>query len=147
MKVVLLEDVENLGKRGDIKEVSDGYGRNFLIPHRKVQIATDKAIQWAKKEAEKRAQEAEKELKKIQELAKKIDGQEIVIKMKADEGKLFGSIGEKEIKEALDKQGVSIKKEAIKIDKPIRETGEHQVDINLQHGIETKINVIIEEDK
>jgi len=144
MKVVLIEDVDRLGKRGGIKNVSDGYGRNFLIPTGKAKLATEETLQWAKKELAEKIKREEDELKQQQALGKKIDSLELTIKTKAEKEKLFGTIGEKEIMEALKKQGVKIEKSNIKIKKPIKEIGEYQIQINLKHGIEAKVNVLIE---
>lgn len=146
MKVVLMEDVEKLGKKGEVKEVSDGYARNFLIPQKKVNPATEKLTAWAKNEEAERIKNEEAELKAQQELAGKIDGQEFVIEAKSEDGKLFGAVDEKEILKAIEKQGFKIEKENIKINKPIKELGQHQVDLKFKHGIEGKISIVVEEE-
>ncbi len=105
MKVVLLQNVEKLGKAGEIKEVSAGFASNFLIPNKMVKPAPEKAV----KEVEKQVviQEAKEEilLKEHKELAKKIDGQEFEIEQKAKDGKLFGSVKAKDVIDLLSKKG------------------------------------------
>ena len=82
MRVVLLQDIENLGKKYEVKEVKDGYARNFLIPQGLAKPATKEAIIWLETQKEIEAKKAEEELKKIQEKATAIDGQELIIPVK-----------------------------------------------------------------
>ncbi len=148
MKVVLVEDIENLGKKGDIKEVADGYARNFLLPNKLVKQATKKVLEKLEKEKEIVTQKAEDELKAIQEIISKIDGQEIEIPMKLKEkGEIYGSITPYKISQALKKKGFDIKKTQINFKEPIKKLGEYQVTINFDHGLEADIKVTITEEK
>lgn len=148
MKVILLQDIENLGKKYEVKEVKPGYARNFLIPKGLVKPATKEVLEWLEKQKEVEAQKAEQELKKIQEVASLIDGQEIIIPVKVGEEKqLFESITIQKISENLKKAGFDIKKSQIDLAEPIGELGEFPVKIKLEHNLEPEIKVIIVEEK
>jgi len=147
MKIVLLKDVKTLGQAGDVKDVSDGYARNFLI-RRGVAVFADKAaLAQAEKIKAERTRQAELELKDAQALAKKVDEQEFTIKAKAKDGKLFGGIGPEEISEAVAKAGFNLLPSAIKLAKHFKETGEYEVELHLPHNLEAKIKVIIKGEK
>jgi large subunit ribosomal protein L9 len=149
MKVILLEDIENLGKKGEVKDVADGYARNFLIPRELVVLATPKALKKLAEEKEIAEQKAEQELKAVEEMVSQIDGLEIEISEKVDEetGKLYGSINEQKISQIFKERGFDIKKKQIKIPQPIKEIGEHQVFLNFDHGLEAEIKLIIADEK
>ncbi|MCK4387046.1 MAG: 50S ribosomal protein L9 [Candidatus Pacebacteria bacterium] len=131
MKVILLQDISKIGKKFDIKEISDGYAVNFLLPKKLVKLATNKAIKELagkkKKYEETRRIEREEITKKIE----KIKDSPLEIKVKTNkEGKLFAGIGAKEIAEFLEKQsGLKIDPEIIKLKTPIKEIGGHKVKI------------------
>jgi large subunit ribosomal protein L9 len=148
MKVILLKDIENLGKKYEIKEVSDGYARNYLIPKKLAKIANEKNLEWLEKQKEKEERKAEEELKKVQEAASAIDGQEIIIPVKVGEdGQLFESINIQKIYEKLKEAGFEIKKNQILLESPIKELGEFPVKIKFPHNLEAEIKVIIVEEK
>ena len=141
MKIILLQDLKNIGKKGDVKEVTDGYARNFLLPRKIAQRATEEAIkknEIQKKEAVKKQvaekQEAEKMLKKLQ--AKKIS---LITRQK--KGKLFGSITAKKIAEVFKKEDLAISTDCIIIKKNIKKIGEHEIEIKLKAGIEGKVKI------
>ncbi len=150
MKVILLQDVENLGKKYEVKEVKEGYARNFLIPNNLVKPATGQALKWLEIQKEIETKKAEEVLKKVQDVASTIDGQEVSIPVKVgDEGQLFESINVQEISERLKEAGFDIKKAQIDIPEPIKELGEFPVKIKFEHNLEAEIKVIIvkEEEK
>jgi large subunit ribosomal protein L9 len=148
MKVILLKDVNKLGKMGDAKEVAEGYGRNFLIPRGLAKVATEQAVAQIEETRKAAERKAESELNKFQELAEKLEGVEIVIKAKAEEGgKLYGSVGEEQIVSKLKEGGFDIKKEQIVLEKPIKDLGGHEVVIQLNHGLEARIYVTVAEEK
>jgi len=148
MKVILIKDVENLGGVGDVKEVADGYARNFLIPKGCVEIATKTTMEKAEKIKIKKEEQAKEDLINIEEMAEKLEGVSVMIKTKADEsGKLYASIKTGEISKELDKKGFKINKNKIVIEEPIKEMGDYEVIINLEHGLETRVGVIVESDK
>jgi len=148
MRVILLQDVENLGKKYDVKEVKDGYARNFLIPRGLVKQATGKALKCLEDQKEIEKKKAEEELKKIQELASKIDGIELVILTKiGEEGQLFEKITSQKIFEKLKELGFEIAKNQIDLPEPIQELGEFPVKIRFSHNLEPEISVIVTEEK
>ncbi|MCK4474095.1 50S ribosomal protein L9 [Candidatus Parcubacteria bacterium] len=148
MRVILLQDIENLGKKYDVKDVADGYARNFLIPGNLVKKADSKSLKLLEKQKELAAKKVEQELKKIQEIASAIDGQEIVIPVKIGEEKqLFESITPQKISEQLKELGFEIKKTQIILLEPIKEIGEYPVKIKFEHNLEAEIKVIISQEK
>jgi len=148
MRVVLLEDIENLGKKYEVKEVADGYARNFLIPKGLAKPATEEAIKWAEIQKEIEEKKAEEELKKVQEFASSIEGLEVVIPVKmGEEGQLYESVNAQKISEKLKEMGFEIKKSQILLEEPIRELGEFPIKIHFEHNLEAEIRVIIVEEK
>ena len=150
MKIILLEDVESLGKKYGVKEVKDGYARNFLLPNKLAKAATKQALKWLSDQKEVIEKQAEEDLKKAQELASKLDGLEMTITVKTgEEDQLFESISSQKIAEELKNKGIIVKKSQVILQKPIKELGEFSVNINLDHNLEAEIKVIVlaEEDK
>ena len=148
MKIILLKDVEKLGKKGEVKSVADGYARNFLIPNKLAALATKSELAKLEEQKKIETEKAEEELKFYQEIANQIDGLELEILVKvSEEGKLFGAVTASQIAEKLKEKNFKIKKEQIKLEKPIKEIGEHEATIEFPHNLETKINVIIVEEK
>lgn len=148
MKVVLLEDVDNLGKKYEVKTVKDGYAKNFLIPKGLAKKATKDVLKWVKMQNEIAAKKAEDELKKVQELASSIDGQEVVIPVKIGEGgQMFESVNAQKILDKLKELGFTVKKNQIMLDSPIKELGEFPVKIKFSHNLEAEIKVIVSEEK
>ncbi|PIP18468.1 MAG: 50S ribosomal protein L9 [Parcubacteria group bacterium CG_4_10_14_0_2_um_filter_7_35_8] len=147
MKVVLLEDVEKVGKKYEIKEVADGFARNFLIPKNQAKLATKEMMEWAKIKKEVLENKAENELKKTQELASAIDGLEVIIQVKVgDENQLFELITAQKIADQLKELGFEIKKNQIDLIEPIKEIGEYPIKIKLDHNLESQVQVIINEE-
>jgi len=148
MRVILLKDVENIGKKHEIKEVKDGFARNFLIPKGLVKLVTKKTLTWLEVQKETETRKAEEELKKIQGIASTIDGQEIIIPVKlGEEDQLFESITVQKLSEKLKELGFEIKKTQINLEKPIKELGEFLIKINFEHNLEAEIKVIVSEEK
>lgn len=148
MKVILIQDVEDLGKKYEIKEVKDGYARNFLLPQKLAKPATKQALKWLEDQKANIEKEAEEDLKKAQELASNIDGLEVNIQIKVgEEGQLFESINNQKIAEKLKEMGFEVKKSQIKLENPIKELGEFSVKVNLDHNLEVEITVIVGEEK
>ena len=148
MRVILLKDIENLGKKNEIKEIKDGYARNFLIPKGLAKIATKKAMEQLESEKELEAQKAEEELQKVQAFVESIDGREFIITVKVgDENQLFESITPQKIHETLKQSGFDIQKTQIELSQPIKELGEFPVKIKFEHNLEAQISIMVEEQK
>ncbi len=147
MKVILLEDVKNVGKKGALINAKDGYANNFLFPKKLAIEATPvnlKNLENAKKKQEEKEMEIFQEAKKLEEELMKVT---IIIKTKAGEnGKLFGSITTKEIADQLEeKNGISIDKRKFELDETIKSVGEYPVRIKLHPKVVAKIQVIVTE--
>lgn len=148
MRVVLLQDVKDLGKKGQLANVSDGYARNYLFPRKLAVEATEGKLKEIedKKSAEKNRKE--KELKAAKELADKLSKTEITFKTKAGEnGKLFGSITAKDVADAIKaQQKVEIDKKKVVLHDAIKALGTYQVEIKIYPEVSTKINVRVTEE-
>jgi large subunit ribosomal protein L9 len=146
--VILLQDIENVGKKYEIKEVKNGYARNFLIPKGLVKPATKETLVWLETQKEIEAKKAEEELKKVQDFASSLEGLEVVIPVKiGEEGQLFESITAPKISEKLKELGFEMKKIQIDLAEPLKELGEFPVKIKLEHNLESEIKVIVIEEK
>ncbi len=144
MLVILLKDVDKIGKKFEVKEVKDGYARNFLIPQGLVKQATKEAITWLGMQKETEEKKAEESLKKIQDVASAIDDQEVVIQVQVGgEDQLFESVTSQKISDKLKELGFDIKKSQIELSQPIKETGEFPVKIKFEHNLEAEIRVIV----
>jgi len=144
MKIILLKDIKNIGKIFEIKEATDGYVRNFLIPKGLVKPATAANLKWLQVQKEKEAKIAEGELKQIQEVVSKLDGAEVIVNTKVGKGeKIFGSVTATKISDLLKEMGFDIKKSQIELEKPLKEIGEWPVKVSFSHGLEAEIKVII----
>ncbi|MFV9568765.1 50S ribosomal protein L9 [Thermoanaerobacter mathranii] len=142
MKVILVKDVKNIGKAGEIVNVSDGYGRNYLLPRGLAIEATEsniKVLNEKKKAEEKKRQQ---ELEEAKKLAQDLSNISLVLKVKAGEnGKLFGSVTSKDVEKALKEKGFDIDKKKISFDESIKTTGTYYVDIKLYQGVTAKVKV------
>ncbi len=142
MRVILLQDIKGLGKKFDIKKVTDGYARNFLLPKNLARLATPQAIAQLEKQREIRIQKGKEGLKKAEQIASKLKDLVLEIKAKTTkEGKLFGSISAQDIADVLKKKGFEISLDKIEIKDPIKKIGKHSVLINLTPEIKEKISV------
>lgn len=149
MKVILLEDVKNLGPKGAVVEVSDGYARNYLLPRRLAVEATPgrmKELAQQKANEMKKRQEAEARAK---ELAAKLEGLVVSVAVKAGEGgKLFGAVSTKDIAEALERQHqIAVDKKKILLKEPIKQLGEYPVVIKLHPAVQAQVRVAVEAEK
>ena len=148
MQVIFLKDIDKLGKKYEVKNVADGYARNFLIPRGLAKLADEKAIKWLKMQKEIEEKKAEEKLKKIQKLTSAIDGQEIIIAVKVgEEEQIFESITVQKISEKLKELGFEIKKSQIELNEPIKEVDEFPVKIKFEHNLEAEIRVIVIKDE
>ena len=145
MELILLEKVTNLGNLGDKVKVKPGYGRNYLVPAGKAIPATARNIADFEARRAELEKAALKKLSTAEERCAALQGFEIVLTANTgEEGKLYGSIGPREIAEAVTERGISLEKsEVIMGEGPIRYTGEHNVLVHLHADVETEIKVIV----
>jgi len=145
MKVLLIKDVKTLGKAGEVKEVKDGYGQNFLIAKGFAKHATTEILAKHKEEMLQNAKALEEEIASLKELAAKLDKAEVVITKKLGQnGHLFGSITKDEVALALQEQhGIEIDKKHITDKLSIKTVGEHDLDLKLGHSIHATLHVDI----
>ena len=142
MKVILKADVKGSGKKGDIIEVADGYGKNFLIKKGLAEIATASGINEVNQKKSAEAFHKAESVKAMQELAKKLKGIEVPVAIKVGEnGKAFGSVTTAQIAEALLAQGYDIDKKKIVIKEQFKNVGTYDAEIKLMEGISAKIHV------
>lgn len=148
MKVILLEDVKALGKKGDICDVSDGYARNFIIPRKKGLEATSDNLNNLKLKKANDAKVAQENLEAAQALAKELEEQAIVLKVKVgDGGKLFGAISSKEIAAAVKEQtNLDVDKKKIVLAEPIKTLGSHDIKVKLHKDVAATLVVKVVEE-
>lgn len=144
MKVILLADVKNVGKKGEVINVSDGYYRNFLCPKKLAEEATDSTLHILNKKNENERRKKLAEIEEAQKVAEKLKGKEIKVKVKSgDNGKLFGSITNKDIAELIKVQyNMEIDKKKISMD-PIKSTGLFDIEVKLYADVSTKMKVLV----
>ena len=151
MQIILLQDIKGIGKKFEIKEIKDGYARNFLIPRGLAKIATNATI----KELETKKSVSEKQEKKLkaelESLAKNLSHRNFVFSLNVGKkGEVFGSITKDDIEERINADINANLRDyiknnmEIKLEKPIKTTDEHQIEINLGKGVKTTVKVIIE---
>ncbi|MBR2257570.1 MAG: 50S ribosomal protein L9 [Blautia sp.] len=146
MKVILLEDVRSLGKKGEIVNVSDGYARNLLLPQKKGVEATPKNLNDLKLQKANDEKVAKENLEAARALASSLDGKQVVIRLRVGEGgKTFGSVSSKEISEAIkDQMGIEVDKKKIVLPNPLKEVGETTVAVKLHPKVTGNIKVKVE---
>ena len=147
MKVILLEDIKKLGKKGDLVNVADGYARNYLFPRNLAKEATAGGIKQLKQEKAALENKRKKEKEQAKELAAKLSDTIITLKVKSGEqGKLFGSVTSKDISEALkEQQKIEVDRRKIELSEPIKSLGSYKVDIKLAPEVDAKLTVKIVE--
>jgi large subunit ribosomal protein L9 len=146
MKVLLIKDVKSLGKAGEVKEVKDGYGKNFLIGKGFAKHATPEILQEHKLMEEQKAAELKSEIEKLTQMSKKLDKLEIIITKKLGQnGHLFGAITKDEVADALKKQhNIEIDKKHITDKVAIKTVGQHNLDLKLGHGLHATLHVDVQ---
>jgi large subunit ribosomal protein L9 len=142
MKVILREDVVNLGRLGDVVEVAPGYARNFLIPKKKALEATAKNLKAIEHHKKLLADQMKREKKEAEELAVRINQTSITLSVQVgEEEKLFGSVTNKDISEALAREGVQLDKHNIQLEKPIKELGIFSIPVKLYPDVTANLKV------
>ncbi|MFA5174947.1 MAG: 50S ribosomal protein L9 [Patescibacteria group bacterium] len=143
MKIIFLKDIKGVGKKDEIKEVAEGYARNFLLPNGAAVLATEKVLSDLDARKAKKEKEAQKDITEQKALAKKLDGARIEITGKTSSGNvLYAAIGPQKISAVLSAKGLTVAEDQI-IVKPIKEIGEYKIKIKLRYGNEAELAVII----
>jgi large subunit ribosomal protein L9 len=144
MKVILKHDVKGLGRSGDVKDVKDGYARNFLLPNGAAVVADAGAIKnWERHRTEREDRDrAEKDA--AEATAERLRGMKLEVAVKAGEkNRLFGSVTNREIAELMAKEGIEVDRHAIHLHQPIKTVGDHRVDVRLMAGVEVQVTVTV----
>ncbi|MCI8730275.1 MAG: 50S ribosomal protein L9 [Lachnospiraceae bacterium] len=147
MKVILIEDVKKLGKKGDVVDVSDGYARNMLLPKKLGVEATSKNLNDLKLQKAHQQKLAQNSLEAAQAFAKNLENKEVVLTLKVGEGgKTFGSVSAKEISEAAQKQlGMTLDKKKLQLESPIKALGTTLVPLRLHPDVTAEVKVVVKE--
>ena len=144
MEVILREDIENLGTRGQVVKVAPGYARNFLLPKRMAVAATESNKKIVEQERQAHLRKETKIKGEAEELAKIMTGTTITIAQKAGENdQLFGSVTSKDIADALTAQNYNIDRRKIQLDEPIRQLGEFKVPVRLYKDVSVDVTVVV----
>lgn len=144
MKVLLCEDVQDLGWLGDVVEVKDGYARNYLLPEGIATVPTEANIKALAGAKAKRAEERKLTFEKLGQVAEAVEGAEAVLAAKANElGHLFGSVTERDIAANLREQGFEITDDMVQLSEHIKEVGTHEVALRIAPDLTTNISVVV----
>jgi len=144
MKVILREDVEKLGKAGEVVKVADGYGRNFLIPRQLAFLANVRNMKTLDHDRRVIETRAKKARKAAEDVAGTLSGMSVAISAKAgEEGKLFGAVTSRDIAEALEKAGVKMERKSIQLAEPIKQLGEYKVKVRVAAEVVPEITVTV----
>lgn len=144
MKIILLKDLTKIGKKNEIKEVADGFAKNYLLKKGLATVATESLVKKSEQIKAERAERSERELQQYQDIARKLDGRELEIAVKASqEGKLYASLSAEKVLQELKKSGIEINKKDFIFNSTIKEIGEHEAVIELPHNLEIKMKIIL----
>lgn len=144
MRVILIKDVSGIGRAGDIKEVSDGYARNFLIPKRLATVAQTSQIEKITKEKREKLEKLDRELKRLEQSKSLLEAKRYEVRAKADGAKLFAAIHEDAIAlEVSKRSGMDIEPARVLLDRPIKEVGDHKISIKLSDKLKATIKLTI----
>jgi large subunit ribosomal protein L9 len=144
MKIILLDDVQKLGRRGEVRDVSDGYARNFLIPKKLALSATAgnlKNLEHIKKQANAKAERIKSDADALRDRIEALTYEER--RQASEEGKLFGSVTAQDLVEFLDKHGIEIERKRVQLDEPIKALGESAVSIRLHTDVTAQLKVSV----
>jgi len=144
MKVILLKNIQSVGKKNEIKEVSAGYAKNFLIPKKLAIPADEEKVTQLENQLKIEEKKAEENLKEIETIVAKLDGREVIVMVKVGkQGQVYESVSKQKIAEQLKEQGFEINKNQVVIDNPIKELGEFDLKIVFDHNLEAEIKLIV----
>lgn len=144
MKVILLQNVSGLGVVGDIKEVADGYAKNYLLPNQLANFANAKVINLSQNLKIKKVKDNQKDLMLSKKLSNRLRGMTLIINGKINEsGRLYASINNSIISEKLKEKGIDLDAKKILLDSHIKELGEYQIKIKLDHGLFSNLRISV----
>jgi large subunit ribosomal protein L9 len=144
MEVILREDIEKLGSRGEVVKVAPGYARNFLIPKRLAVAATESNKKIVEQERQAHLRKEAKQAGEAQDLAKLLNGVTVTIRQKAGENdQLFGSVTSKDVADALAAQNFTIDRRKIQLDEPLKQLGEFKIPVRLHKEVTAEITVVV----
>ena len=148
MKLVLIKDVSNLGAEGDVKDVADGYARNFLLPRGLAVEASAGQLKQLQQRRETERRREEKNRGELETLAERLKGAAITFKVKVGEGgRLYGSITSKDVGDALEEQShITVDRRRIDLEEPIRTLGTHQVPVRIASDLRPQVSVTVQEE-
>ena len=148
MRLILLDNIEGVGKKGETRDVRNGYGRNFLVPRSLAIPATSGNLKKLQEQAKTIIGQREKDLKTATFVRERLEETPLTIKKKAGvDGKLFGSVTAKDVMEAIKKAlDLDVDKRTIRLDDPIKTTGVYTVEVHLERGVEAQLRLEIEEE-
>jgi large subunit ribosomal protein L9 len=142
MKVFLIKDVPGLGKQGEIKDVADGYARNYLIPRGLAEEATEGILKSVEQRLRELRKKEERINKQVEEAIEKLMGEYLVIPVAmGKDGKLFGSVGNKDIAQALSERGIKLDRKDIELEAPLKHIGVYKVPVKMPTGQRVEITV------
>jgi len=144
MKVILKHDVKGLGREGDLKDVKDGYARNYLLPTGAAVVANAGAVKNWERHREEREERDRTERTTAEATAEKIRGLSLQVAVKAGEkNRLFGAVTNREIAELLAREGVELDRHSIHLREPIKTVGDHRVEVHLMPGVDAQLTVTV----
>lgn len=147
-EIILREDVENLGEAGEVVDVKPGYARNYLIPHGKALHATEGNLERLRQRRRRSERAEERVREEADDLGGQLDGRSLTFQMRAaEEGRLFGSVSVQDIVDRLEEEGLTVKRQDVRLEEPIKELGVYNVAVELHPDVrpEMKVWVVAEE--
>ncbi len=145
MKVILTSDVEKLGKSGELKDVNDGFARNFLIPRRLAVPAAGGAYRAWQHDIASREEKRKREREEAEIAAQRIAGTTLTMGVKVGEGgRLYGSITSKDIADALGRRGITVDRHKVELDEPLKTLGTYKVAVKVYSGMTPEVTVVVE---
>lgn len=144
MKVILLKNVDKIGKANEVKDVPSGYARNFLLPKKLAVLATKDTLSLLDQKIKTDKIRDEKDIAENKAWAEKMKGMEVKVSVKVgEEGQLFESITRQKIAEKLNEMGFGVDKSQVELDEHIKQKGDYNIKIKLSHGFETEVKVVV----
>jgi len=148
MQVVFIKDIAKIARKGDVKNVKDGYFQNYLLPRKLASLATPAMVRFAEEMKKKQVLEKEKLKEQAEEVKAKLDGKKISFKMKSKGDKLYGSIKEKDLAEIIEKDfNLKLGKDSIKLSENIKVAGSYEIRVKLSDTVEAKILLEVKGEK